>query len=133
MSYIDFRDAMSESTSWDRADDQTALIERIDRHTYLVMLPGGEPHFVTYATERGGYVGHCDCKGYKYHDICAHLCTLRKAEFGGETGIDGEPINADPRHLNDTEPEIRADGSGSPQSYAAGSDGETFGRPEQQL
>lgn len=130
MSYLDFTSAMSESRSWQRADDEEALIEKIDKHNYLVTLPGGDTHYCTYATERGGYVGTCDCKGYKYGDICAHLCTLRKAEFVGEEGIGGGEIKAEPRHLNDTEPEIRADGG---VDHAAGSDGETFGRPDQRL
>ncbi|WP_205596838.1 hypothetical protein [Halostella salina] len=80
---LDFRAERDRRTeSWERADPSEALIERASRFAYRVMLKGGDAHLVALAYEEGRYVGRCDCKGFEYHDgPCAHLCTLRKAEF----------------------------------------------------
>lgn len=134
MTYLDFDVAMSESSSWIRAANSQPMIERRSTHTFTVMLPGGEAHRVTYATERGAYVGFCDCDAAKYHATpCAHLCALRQLEAIGVADITGRPIKAEPRGGPEPEPDLLTDGSGSPQSYAAGHDGQPFGRPDQRL
>ena len=146
MPYVDFVDeAHRQSTSWERADPDRALIEQVDTNTYRVMLPGGAVHKCKFGLERGGHVGSCECRGWKYRDDdsspCAHLCTLRKAEFVGDNADDGEPVEAvDTFAETDAagdaaEPELRADG-GRPDDVdrpAAGSDGRTFGTPEGRL
>jgi len=143
-SYLDFRKAVDEqSTSWDRADPTQALIEKSSSTKYTVTLPGGSAHECHYGTERGGRVGYCDCKGWEFRDDdstpCAHLCVLRKAEFIGSTTINGQPVDPEPTISEveagavEPEPDILADGSGNPNDYAAGADGQQFGRPEGQL
>lgn len=88
------RDA--ETTSWERAAPQAALIERLGRYGWTVMLPGGDAHVCALGRRDDGlYVGFCKCKGYRYHDgACAHLCTLRKADFLGEVETTGGEIVA---------------------------------------
>jgi len=80
---LDFRaERDRETESWERADPSKALIEHTSRFAYWVMLKGGDAHLVALAHEEDRYVGRCDCRGFEYHDgPCAHLCTLRKAEF----------------------------------------------------
>lgn len=75
-----------ETTSWERADPRSALIERLGRYGWKVMLPGGDFHICGLGRRRDGqYDGFCKCKGYQYHEgACAHLCTLRKADFLGD-------------------------------------------------
>jgi len=137
MPFLDFtEEAHADSTSWQRADPDAALIERCGPTTYRVMLPGGDVHECNFATERGGHVGSCDCKGFQYRDDdaspCAHLCTLRQAEFIGDDADDGQPVEAVDtiseidRDADALEPELRADGG-----RAAGADQEVFGRPSQ--
>jgi len=142
MPYLDFQaERDSNSDSWTRSNPDGALIEHVDTNTYRVLLPGGNVHDCNFATERGGYVGYCDCKGWQFRDDdsspCAHLCTLRKAEFADKKADDGHPITAkssiseiDPEAV-EPEPEVLADGGAD--DYAAGEDSEVFGRPEAQL
>lgn len=158
--YLDFQAAIDqESTSWQRADPQSAMIEQRTSTTFSVLLPDGEEaHKVTYGKERGAYVGHCDCDGYKYHDLpCAHLSTLRKAEFIRALDVHGRKIEADDMGPgSEPDPEVLADG-GRPgrqeprdgesrdgnggirpvpphvDPIPAGSDAQEFGRPEDQL
>jgi len=94
-----FRTERDQDTgSWGRAAPDTALVERTGRYSYLVMLPGGSVHRVAYAREDGVYQGRCDCKGWEYRDRrfspCAHLCTLRQAEFIDATTVRGESVVA---------------------------------------
>ena len=147
--YLDFEvEVESQSTSWERADPDGALIERTGPTEFRVMLPGGEVHTCHYGTERGGHVGYCDCKGWEYRDDdaspCAHLCTLRQAEFIGDRADDGERITAESTigeidaGATETEPELRADGGrGHVDEHVeptpAGADGRTFGTPEGRL
>jgi hypothetical protein len=137
MPFLDFvEECHADSTSWERADPDAALIERCGPTTYRVMLPGGNVHECDYGTERGGHVGSCDCRGFQYRDDdaspCAHLCTLRQAEFIGDDADDGQPVEAVDtiseidRDADAVEPELRADGG-----RAAGADQEVFGRPSQ--
>lgn len=144
MPFLDFQTEVdSQSTSWKRADPAAALIERTGPTEYLVMLPGGSVHTCHYGTEREGHVGYCDCKGWEYRDDdsspCAHLCTLRQAEFVGIRGDGGKPIEADSTFqeiepgATEPESELRADGSGNPDDWDAGHDGHEFGRPEGRL
>jgi len=134
MPYLDFRgEAHVDSTSWQRADPDAALIERTGPTEWLVTLPGGSAHRCRYGLERGGRVGYCDCEGFRFRDDdaspCAHLCTLRQADF-----IDGEDVRGQRVEAVDTfeeiEREIVADGG---LEAAVGADGRTFGRPEGRL
>lgn len=143
MPFLNFtEEAHAKSTSWERADPDAALLERVGTNQYLVMLPGVEApcsgvHECRFGTERGGHVGFCDCKGFEFRDdqnsLCAHLCMLRQAKFIGDRADDGELIEAvdtfdesgDAAVAEMIEPELRADG-GRP---AAGEDGREFSRP----
>jgi hypothetical protein len=131
------------STSWERADATAALIERCNPYGYIVTLPDGQVHTVTYARDDGAYVGRCDCKGWEYrddpHSPCTHLATLRKAEFAGMDDVGGRPITAvDPDDEHDdvdldatTSRAVATDG-GHVVAPPAGADERTFGRPEGQ-
>ncbi|APW99415.1 hypothetical protein CHINAEXTREME_17285 [Halobiforma lacisalsi AJ5] len=79
--FLEERDG--ETESWTRADPREALIESFGRFGYKVTLRDGEDvHYCALGIDDGEYVGRCDCKGWQYHDgPCAHLCTLRKADF----------------------------------------------------
>ena len=157
-SYLDFDQAVDEqTTSWQRADPDAAMIEQRTSTTFAVLLPDGdESHTVTYGKERGAHVGYCDCDGDRYHDLpCAHLCTLRKAEFIGASDVHGQKIEADDMGPGtEPEPELIADGGDRRQPRdgesrdgdggirpvpphvdptPAGADGRTFGTPESQL
>ncbi|ELZ12854.1 hypothetical protein C478_08013 [Natrinema thermotolerans DSM 11552] len=79
--FLEERDGDTES--WARADPREALIESFGRFGYKVTLRDGESvHYCALGLEDGEYIGRCDCKGWEYHDgPCAHLCTLRKADF----------------------------------------------------
>jgi hypothetical protein len=83
-----------ETESWARADPRAALIERRAWNRWLVTLPGGDTHLCRLEREHGAYLGDCDCAGFEFHDgPCAHLCTLRKAEFLGESvTTTGHPV-----------------------------------------
>lgn len=53
-----------DSASWQRADPDAALIERIAWNTWLVVLPDGEHvHEVTLERRHGAYVGDCEIRG----------------------------------------------------------------------
>lgn len=84
----------SEATSWLRANPQQALIEPVGRYGYLVTLrDGAETHRTAVALDSGTHVGTCDCRGFQYHEgPCAHLCTVRKAAFIGETDTNGDRV-----------------------------------------
>jgi len=91
---VDFeRIAGTESTSWQRADPEAALIESTGRYGFRVTLPGGDAHLVAAAVDDSQHVGTCDCRGFEHHDgPCAHLCVVRKAAFAGVEGVDDEPV-----------------------------------------
>lgn len=106
-----------DSDSWRRARPRKALIERRSWDTWLITLPGGDAHEVALSREHGAYLGTCDCDGFEYHDgPCAHLCTLRKADFIGETDVRGQPIRifdrkaVDDARADHTVERARADG-----------------------
>lgn len=151
MTYLNFRAERDDgSTSWKRADPGTALVERTSPVDYTVTLPGGDSHTVVYGREREAFVGWCDCRGFEYADEgspCAHLCTLRQAEWShNHLGADPaardvheRPIEAGPTaaleearaRSSDDEPELATDGGVT--RPAAGADGDTFGAPEGRL
>lgn len=83
------------SASWERADPRAALIERVAWNRWRVLLPGGgDAHDVRLERDHGAFTGDCEaltddgrerCPARKYNDSdepCAHLCTIRKADFG---------------------------------------------------
>jgi len=94
---LTFREERDRDTdSWARANPDRALIEHVSRYTYLVTLPGGQTHRVAYAIEDDVRTGRCDCKGWEYRNRrtspCAHLCTLRQAEFIDATTTRGRHV-----------------------------------------
>lgn len=100
---IDFQAARDNGgDSWDRSDPRDATLARLRWDTWAVALPDGDDaHIVTIRHEGQGYVGECDCKGYKFSSgPCAHLVTLRKAEFIGAPDVRGEPV----RIADETQP-----------------------------
>jgi hypothetical protein len=116
---LDFRSQQRErTTSWERADPAAALIETVAWNRWRVMLPGStDPHAVHLEREHGAYVGGCDCPGFAHHDgPCAHLCTVRKADYGHFEDIRGRRIrirsDAEERAGCFAEPDerLRADG-----------------------
>ena len=155
MKYMHFAGMDRQSTSWQRADPEAALIETVDAAQWTVALPGGEDaHTVTLFSDGINTRGHCSCDGYKYHDRCAHLITIRQAQLLDIMTVDGDlvriptleahevdaverkvatddEIDAEP----ETEPEaVATDGGRSDRpTHAAGHDGREFGRPEDQL
>ncbi|WP_435358431.1 hypothetical protein [Haloarchaeobius sp. DFWS5] len=102
------------SQSWQRADPDAALIEPLNRYGWRVLLPDGDQvHHVMLALEDGEYIGRCHtfvdgkltvCDGHHYGQIrgdstpeCAHLCTIRKADFGDPTDdLHDQPITVQP-------------------------------------
>jgi len=107
------------SSSWQRADPQTALIEAIQDGQFLVRLKDGDRHHsvLLEVGENGQFRGKCDCKGFEFRSEetspCAHLCTLRKAYFGRLTDVCGVPI--EPRNqTHHKPPELATDGGQLP-------------------
>lgn len=110
-----------DTTSFDRADPSTALIEQKHAHVWTVSLPDGEgTHHVMLGFEDDSYIGCCTCEGFEYHDgPCAHLCTIRKAHQIRYPDVNGTPIQvrdvdrdpdaAEADHYDDPE-QARADG-----------------------
>ena len=137
MKYMHFAGMDRQSTSWQRADPEAALIETADTAQWTVALPDGNGvHTVTLFTDGINTRGHCTCDGHHYHDRCAHLITIRQAQLLDVLTVDGVGVqcwNTD--DLAEAEPEaVRSDGGRrDPDEYTAGSDGETFGRPEGRL
>ena len=113
---LDFRaEAEARSTSWQRADPGRALIERRSWNEWAVLLPDGEEaHDCQLERDHGAYVGACDCPGYEHHGgPCAHLCTLRQAEFGHDRDVKGRRVrvlDADEERAQTSVERIRADG-----------------------
>ncbi|WP_255195382.1 hypothetical protein [Halorarius litoreus] len=91
---LDFEAARGDGDSWQRADPRNAVIQRLRYDQFGIALDDAEDaHVVTLRHEGRGYVGECDCKGYTFHrGPCAHLATLRKAEFIGANMADGQPV-----------------------------------------
>lgn len=93
------------SASWERADPNAALIERVAWNRWLVALPDSDDvHMVRLERDHGAFVGDCSvigvdgreqCPARKYNDAdepCAHLCTVRKAAFVEISDAKGEPV-----------------------------------------
>lgn len=104
---IDFEAARDDGgDSWDRADPRRATIARLTWDQWGVYIPGGDDaHVVTLKHDGHAYVGECDCKGDKFSTgPCAHLCTLRKAQFIRAEDVTGEPVDlADDADAVDTQ------------------------------
>lgn len=90
---LEFDDAQG-TESWDRAREhgQEAFITGPagPMGRYRVELPDGEDQHETLLVKNsdGDYAGACDCEGFRMHDKpCAHLCTLRLEEWGGQIEI----------------------------------------------
>lgn len=83
---LDFQSELkSNTTSWRRADPLGAGIKQLSGYRYVVRLPDSDNGHETWIARDGeDWVGRCSCRGYLHHSgPCAHLCTLRKAEYGG--------------------------------------------------
>jgi len=121
------------TTSWERAApmaDDTE-IHRLNRYAWTVELPDGQPHVAALVREDDWFSGWCDCDGFRYQDgPCAHLCTLRQGAFIHVQTDDGETVEVDDATAAR---EPVTDGGQIVEDYAAGSDGEVFGRPEGRL
>ncbi len=97
------------SASFERADPEAALIERVAWNRWKVLLPDGETvHEVRLEKRNGAYVGDCRnhepetphdeqerCPARAYNDDelpCAHLCTIRKGAVLPDRADDGTTI-----------------------------------------
>jgi hypothetical protein len=95
---LDFRaERDARTASWERAAPSEALIERTAWNEWRVLLPDGDDvHEVRLERDHGAFGGECDCKGWEFRDDpespCAHLCTLRQAEFGHDHDARGNRI-----------------------------------------
>ncbi len=126
---IDFERERDEQTgSWQRACDEPTLIERVAWDRWLVTFADSDDtHLVRLFREAGRYLGHChihgddgldDCPGWAYHSgPCAHLCAIRRAEFGAALDTHGQPVRvfdaesvADERADPHVEQAVAADG-----------------------
>ncbi|KZN24593.1 hypothetical protein A4G99_09525 [Haladaptatus sp. R4] len=97
--------ARNKRSSWERADPKNAAIDPISSYGWRVILPGGNVHVVALAKQRDRYVGRCDCKGFQFHEgACAHLCTLRKADFVGAKDIYGDPVKIATTEVKESPP-----------------------------
>lgn len=99
MTPLDFASERDEaSTSWERANPTAALIEQIAWDRWLVTLRSGSTHEVRLERDHGAFIGECDCGDFRYRNggssssPCAHLCTLRKADFGSVADTRGRPV-----------------------------------------
>lgn len=92
-----------DSASWERADPDAALIERIAWDTWLLTLPDSDTTYeVSLHKRHGALTGSChiresgeQCPARKWGDRdepCAHLCTLRKALVFNDEADDGTTI-----------------------------------------
>ena len=74
MKYMHFAGMDRQSTSWQRADPEAALIEIADTAQWTLTLPdGNDAHTVTLFTDGTNTRGHCTCYGYHFHHRCTHL------------------------------------------------------------
>ena len=144
MEYMHFAGMDRQSTSWQRADPEDALIELADTAQWTVTLPdGNDTHTVTLFTDGTNTLGHCTCYGYHFHHRCTHLVTIRQAQLLDVITVDGvivriptldaEAADAVKRKVatyddieSGAETEaVRSDGGRrDPDEYTAGSDGE---------
>ena len=81
MEYMHFAAMDRQSTSWQRSDPDSSLIETADTAQWKVTLPDGDFHTVTLFTDGTNTLGHCTCYGYHFHHRCTHLITIRQAEL----------------------------------------------------
>jgi hypothetical protein len=82
-----------DSTRWQRADPQVAVLARAGWDQWTVYLPDGETaHLVQLHEEGDSYVGTCDCEAMEYDGICAHLCTIAKAAVVDHPDASGQPV-----------------------------------------
>jgi hypothetical protein len=93
MKYMHFAGMDRQSTSWQRADPEAALIETADTAQWKVTLPdGNDVHTVTLFTDGINTRGHCCCDGYHFHDRCTHLITIRQAQLLDVLTVDGDLV-----------------------------------------
>jgi len=76
-SSLRFPDKWTLSTSWQRAQresDRGGPINAAERMVWL--SEGDDSHRVTWALTGRTLVADCDCRGYQYHQWCAHVARL---------------------------------------------------------
>ena len=65
------------STAWQRAQSEADSGGPINDAERMVVLSDGEGvHRVTWALKGETLLADCDCRGYRYHDWCAHVAAL---------------------------------------------------------
>jgi hypothetical protein len=99
---LDFERERDQATgSWERACSEPVLVERIAWDQWLVTFRDSEDtHRVRLHRDHGAYLGECavhpggeDCPGFAYHEgPCAHLCAIRRADFGNLVDDKGQPV-----------------------------------------
>jgi hypothetical protein len=105
-----------DSTRWQRADPRAAVLARAGWDEWVVYLPDGDTSHVVQLHEEGdAYAGTCDCQGFEYDGVCAHLCTVAKAATVDHPDASGRPVEIDSvadRFSGDVDDALRADGRG---------------------
>jgi len=85
-----------DSTRWQRAAPDSANLMRVGWDEWVVHLPDGDgAHVVQLHVEGDRHAGACDCEGFAWDGICAHLVTLRKAAVIDATDRSGRPVEID--------------------------------------
>jgi hypothetical protein len=93
---LDAETVPRDSTRWERADPRAAKLMRVSWDEWIVYLPNGEtPHLVQLREEGDRYSGTCDCQGFEYNGVCAHLCTVAKAATVDHPDASGRPVEID--------------------------------------
>lgn len=84
---VRFGDRERDSSSFARAEDETAAVVPVTRFLWRVAFRGGsEDHLALLARDTGrwAFVGGCDCPGWHYNGRqtgkpCAHLWAVKRA------------------------------------------------------
>ena len=122
MEYMHFAGMDRQSTSWQRADPEDALIELADTAQWTVTLPDGDVNTVTLFTDGTNTLGHCTCYGYHFHHRCTHLITIRQAELL-DVIVDGVLVRI-PTLDAEAADAVKRKVAAQLDEYTAGSDGE---------
>jgi hypothetical protein len=73
---VELPDGFHTSTSWERAGDEEAVVDPINRAEFFVRVGDGDRHRVAFGLRDGEPVGECDCRGWTHHQWCAHVAHL---------------------------------------------------------
>lgn len=73
---LSFESGWEKSTSWQRAQSRHNEKNPVNEREWIVQCGNGKRHRVTfYITKSSPTVG-CDCNGFRYYGICAHILFL---------------------------------------------------------